>query len=112
MENLPKEKWSAFCDKVTKALTGLRAEIEVQSLDLGDQVEAENLPILGLVYDHKNDLFEVALEGLDHLILHPVELHVKGDAVRIESILVIDKEGTRHLVSFTEPLMLPAPSAE
>ena len=49
-------------------IVGFRLEIEVTSLALGDQVEAEWLPLLGLVYDPKDDLVEVALDGIDHMI--------------------------------------------
>ncbi len=38
------------------------AEIEVASLELGNQIEAEWLPLIGLVYDHKDNSVEVALE--------------------------------------------------
>ena len=41
-----------------------RAEIEVASLDLGDQIEAEWLPLLGITYDDKDDVLEIALEEL------------------------------------------------
>jgi hypothetical protein len=56
---------------MSKVLEGERGEIEVASLSMGDQIEAELLPILGIVYDPKDDLIEVALDGLDHLIPHP-----------------------------------------
>jgi hypothetical protein len=54
-----------------------QAEIEVLSLDLGDQVEAEWLPLLGLAYDSKNDVLEVELEGMDHLIPKPRDIYVE-----------------------------------
>jgi len=109
MKSVAKEQWKAFCDGLTAALVGLRAEVEVSSLDLGNQVEAEWLPIYGVTYDHKDDLIEVALEGIDHLIRHPQELHVEGDPTRLDAILVVDRDSVRHIVRFREPLMLPAP---
>ena len=36
------------------------AEVRVVSLVLGDQVEAERLPLPGAVYDDKNDMIEIA----------------------------------------------------
>ena len=51
------------------------AEIEVASLSLGDQVEAEWLPLHGITYDPNDDLVEVALEGLDHMIRKPREIY-------------------------------------
>ena len=58
-------------------LEGKRAEIEVVSLRLGDQVEAEWLPLLGIAYDPNDDIVEIALEGLDHLIPNPREIYVE-----------------------------------
>lgn len=110
MRSIPKEQWKAYCDSVTDALTGLRAEIEIASLDLGNQIEAEWLPVYGITYDHKDDLFEVALEGLDHLIQRPRELHAQEGSRSIDAILVIDQDSVRHLIRFREPLMLPPPA--
>jgi hypothetical protein len=62
-KKLEKGQWQEFFDRVSKVLEGKQAEIEIASLSLGDQVQAKWLPLLGLVYDHKDDLVEVALEG-------------------------------------------------
>lgn len=45
---LEKPKWRAFFDAVSKLLEGKVAEVEVASLKLGDQTEAEWLPLLGV----------------------------------------------------------------
>ena len=71
MRAIEKSDWAAYCERVTRGLIGKRAEIEVDSLQLGAQIQAEWVPIIGLDYDPKDDLFEVALEGLDHLIYRP-----------------------------------------
>ena len=59
-KKLEQGQWQEFFDRVSKVLDGKQAEIEIASLSLGDQVRAEWLPLLGLVYDHKDDLVEVA----------------------------------------------------
>lgn len=46
---------------------GKQAEIEVALLDIGDQIEAEWVPLLGITYDPKDDPVVVLLDGLDHL---------------------------------------------
>lgn len=106
MKSIPKEQWSDYCKVVTDALQGLRAEIEVGSLELGDQVQASSLPIIGLAYDHKDDLFEVALKGLDHLIRRPEQFFVEENSSGISAMLVIDYDLARHLIQFKRPLML------
>ncbi len=44
---LDKEQWKTFFDRVSKMLEVKQAEIEVASLSLGDQVQAEWLPLHG-----------------------------------------------------------------
>jgi hypothetical protein len=80
---LDKKQWRAFFDGVTSMLEGKRAEIEVASLRLGDQIEAEWLPLLGISHDPKDDVVEVALEGLDHLIPKPREIYIDDDGLRL-----------------------------
>jgi hypothetical protein len=70
-KKLEKSQWRVYFDRMSKTLVGKRAEIEVASLKLGDQIEAEWLPLLGISYDPKNDIIEIALEGVDHLIHKP-----------------------------------------
>src|SRR5258707_8217209 len=71
---LEKSQWRGYFDRVSKALVSKRAEIEVTSLKLGDRIEAEGLPLLGISYDPKNDVIDIALEGLTHLIHEPREV--------------------------------------
>lgn len=58
----------AFCDFLSDALVGKHAEIELASLALGSQIEAEWLPLQGIVYDSKDDIVEIALDGLDAIV--------------------------------------------
>jgi hypothetical protein len=106
---LDKKEWQAFLDGVSKLLEGGQAEIEIASLALGDQVEAEWLPLLGIVYDRKNDIVEVALDGLDHMIHEPREIYVDVDGEGLLSLEIVDAEGARQVVRLKDPLMLPAP---
>jgi hypothetical protein len=109
---IEKSKWQAFFDRLSRGLVGMRAEIEVASLALGDQIEAEWLPLLGITYDSKNDLLEIALEGLDHLIKHPKEVWADAGIGALLNFEVIDGEGVSQIIQLREPLMLPAPGQE
>ena len=82
---LDKQQWRTFFDRVSTTLEGKEAEIEIASLRLGDQVEAEWLPLLGIVYDPNDDIVEVALE-------------------------IVDADDVKQIVKLRDPLMLPAPS--
>jgi Family of unknown function (DUF5335) len=106
---LDKKQWREFFDGVSRLLEGKQAEIEVASLALGDQVEAEWLPLLGIAYDPKDDLVEVALEGVDHIIPGPREIYVEDGPGVIESVEITDGEGRKQIVKLRDELALPAP---
>jgi hypothetical protein len=106
---LDKKKWKTFFDRVSKMLEGKQAEIEVASLRLGAQVEAEWLPLHGITYDHKDDLIEVTLDGLDHIITKPREIYVEDGIAGLESVEIVDADGVKQIVKLRNELMLPAP---
>jgi hypothetical protein len=107
---LEKNAWHPYFDNVSKVLDGKRVEVEVASLKLGDQIEAEWLPLIGITYDAKDDLIEVALEGFDHMIRKPKDVFVDQEAVLLTSMEVIDADDTRQIIRLRDPLMLPPPA--
>lgn len=110
VQQVDKSGWAVFFDTLTRTLVGKRAEIEVASLELGDQIEAEWAPLIGLSYDPKGDLIEVALEGIDHLIRSPREVSVDYDVGGVMAVEIVDMDGTSQIVKLKDPLALPAPS--
>jgi hypothetical protein len=110
-EQIERARWGAFLDNLTTTLVGKQAEIEVAALDLGDQIEAEWTPLIGITYDEKDDLIEIALDALDHLIRSPRSMFVDHDAGGIVAIAIDDGDGRRHIVKLKDPLALPAPEA-
>lgn len=108
VQPIEQRNWGPFLDTLSQTLVGKRAEIEVASLDLGDQVLAQWLPLLGISYDHKDNLIAVSLEGVDHLILSPRELHADMDATGLTALLIIDAEDRRQIVRLKDPLALPS----
>jgi hypothetical protein len=109
---VPSSEWRSFFDRLSKGLLGKRVEIEVASLDLGDQITAEWIPMFGITYDSKDDLLDVALDRIDHLIRHPKEIVVEEGPMGVMSVAVVDKEGVRQMVKMREPCMLPPPSTQ
>jgi hypothetical protein len=109
LTKLDKRNWQTFFDRVSRASSGRRAEIEVAGLDLGAQVEAEWLPLLGIAYDPKKEIVEIALDNVDHMIQKPRDVFVEQDATGLASLEVTDGDGRQHIVQLREPLMLPPP---
>ena len=108
-QKIDKSAWRAALDTLSKSLSGKQAEIEIAALSLGDQIAAEWVPIIGIAYDPKDDIVEVALEGLDHIISRPRELHFQQQGGFVSALEIVDGDEVRNIVKFREPLMLPAP---
>ena len=106
---IDRSRWAPFFDSVTKILMGKQAEIEVASLDLGDQIEAEWIPLIGITYDHKDDLIEIASDELDHLIHSPREVFVDYGVGGLVAIEIVDADGATQIVKLRDPLALPPP---
>jgi uncharacterized protein YfiM (DUF2279 family) len=105
---VPPSEWRSFFDRLSKGLLGKWVEIEVSSLDLGNQVTAEWIPMFGITYDSRDDLLDVALDRIDHLIRHPKEIVVEEGPTGVTSVAVVDGEGVRQVMRMKEPLMLSA----
>jgi hypothetical protein len=109
---IDKADWETYFDRVSKTLTGKRVKIEVASLRLGDLVQGEQLPLLGVAYDPKADIIHVMTEALEHAIAKPQSVHVSEEGNSLRAIEVIDMEDEKQLIQLTEPLMLPAASGD
>jgi len=101
----------SYFDHLSKILIGGEAEIEVASLARGDQSQARWPPLLGLVYDPKENVVEVAIEGCDHLIYKPQVVNVDDGLGQLTNIEIIDADGVRRTVKLKEAVMPPAPRA-
>src|SRR5262245_41973178 len=109
IRKLEKQDWRPFLDAVSKLLEAKEAEIEVASLDLGDQVQAEWLPLLGISYDPNDDVVDVALDGLDHIIHNPREINLDIGAGGLDSLEVVDANGVKQVVKLKDQWALPPP---
>jgi hypothetical protein len=107
LRTIPKTEWRSFFDRMSQALLGKLAEIEVASMDLGDNIVAEWVPMIGITYDSRDDLLDVALDRANHLIRHPKEILVEEDENGLKSVAVLDGDDTRQIVNLRTPLMLP-----
>jgi hypothetical protein len=109
IRRLEKPEWRPFFDTMSKILEAKVAEVEVASLDLGDQTQAEWLPLIGITYDPRDDAVEIALDGHDHMIRKPREIYLDDGAAGLTSLEIVDADGVRQIVKLKDQLMLPAP---
>lgn len=108
---LQRNDWKSYFDQVSGRIEGRRAEVEVASLDLGDQIEGEWLRIEGLSYDSKDDVLYIHSDNIDHAIWHPREVVVTERGADLAAISVRGGDGSLHTARFREPLLLVASRA-
>jgi len=101
---LPKSEWQSYFDNVSKQLKAAKAELEVASMNLGDQIETEWIPFFGITYDPKDDLVEFVLEGLDHLIRSPKQIFVDEGADGLTSVEIVDSDDVKHIAVLKQAL--------
>jgi len=104
-----RDKWQSYFDMLTKSLEGKRVTIDVGALKTGEQVEAEDLVLLGITYDPRDDLIEVSMEDLDHMIRSPRNVQIAFGDKGVEAIQITNKDGGQQIVHLKDPLLLPAP---
>lgn len=109
IEKLDRNSWATYFDSMSKVLTGKQAEIDVESLALGAQVESRFAPLNGITYDHKSEMLEIMLERWEHNIPHVNEIWIDHDGVSLNSIRVVDADGVEQIIKLRDPLMLPDP---
>jgi hypothetical protein len=109
IQRLEKQEWRPFFDVMSKLLEAKDVEVEVASLDLGDQTEAEWLPLLGISYDPRDNVIDIALDGLDHMISKPSDVYIDNGAAALSSIEIVDADGVKQIVKLKDRLALPAP---
>jgi hypothetical protein len=97
--------------RASRGFLGRQADIEVASPQMGCQLEARRLPLIGMSYDPTSDVLELMVGELNQLIRGPREVYVDEGPLGIVIVQIIDAGGVRRIVTLREPLMLPGPCA-
>lgn len=108
---LARDQWHPFLERMTRAIQGFQAAVEVDSLDYGHQRLAENVALSGLSFDPRDSLLEIALEGLGHRIDHPRSLTVDTLPNGVTALQIVGDDGTKTIVRLKQPLLLPEPAS-
>lgn len=103
IKKLDTNQWDPYFRDFSKELIGEGrtdyAEIRVFSRDIGAQQETRWLPLQGITYDSKDNLLEITVDGLDHLIYEPREIYVDETTEGIlTSMEVIRSDGTTEVI--------------
>lgn len=102
-----KDSWKAYLDRVADQVKSKRVEIEVDSPEIGAQIEAEGISVAVLTYDEREDAISIVADEIDHRISNPRALRVIEEASGLQAVEIVGPGGEQHIVRFRAPLMLP-----
>lgn len=105
---LERSDWKPYLERLSKQLPASRVELHVDGLDIGDQIEADKAPLLGLSYDPSVDAVVIEMEGLGHQISRPREIYLEEEAGGLRSFEVLDGDGHKQIGVLSRVLELPA----
>jgi hypothetical protein len=105
---LEREEWQSYFDAASRTLPAGTVRMRVDGLDLGDQISADHLPLLGISFDPREDAVHVIAEELDHAISHPRAIYVDEEVEGLRCVEVTDEEGRKQLIELTNAIPLPA----
>jgi hypothetical protein len=111
-KKLEPNQMQAYFDSFTKHFlrheaTNL-ADIEVTSLDLGDQFEAEGVQLNGVTYDPERNELDIMLIAGDHRVLRPSEVWVveQPDGF-VQAIEVVLADGPTEIINVKRTALQP-----
>ncbi len=107
IKRLDRKDWSSYFNHISKSLGSKDVTIEVAHAGIAPEMLAKTLPLSGLVYDPKSDVFEIQTPNLDHIIPQPIEIWVDESGGMITSVEVVDRERTKQIIILSEPLPHP-----
>jgi Family of unknown function (DUF5335) len=104
LRKLDKSEWHAYCDRLSKDLVGSRSGSATVSLAVNHEAIAEWVPLLGIAYEPKKDLFEIILQDFEHWVHHPQTFYEDEGPRGVAGLEIIDAQGLRHTLSLFQSI--------
>ena len=105
---LDPSEWRRYFDEVAKHLPTMRVGISILGDDIGAQHESENSALIGISFDPKAQMFEVAMANMSHRVHDPKEIYVREEGGQLSSVEVIVQDGTKQIIELAPLTSLPA----
>ena len=105
---LERSEWQRYFDQVAKGLPSMRVGMSILGDEIGAQLETEDSALLGMSYDSKDEVFEIATSSVSHRVERPTEIYVHEKAGTLSSVEVVAQDGTKQIVELRPLRSLPA----
>jgi len=108
--DLKRDQWKSYFEGLTGYLEGKQACVEVAARALGHRVAAQWTPLVGMTYEDRDDILDLRLGDLSHIIRRPVCIYLLMEGGAVSCIEVIDAEGVTHIVRLRDAVPPPDPA--
>jgi len=105
---LKRSEWQRYFDQVAKGLPSMRVGMSILGDEIGAQLETEDSALLGMSYDSKDEVFEIATSSVSHRVERPREIYIHEKAGTLASVEVVAQDGTKQIIELRPLPSLPA----
>ena len=112
-EEIPRKQWAAFFDGFSRRHQGWLVTVEILGPDIGDQVEARELPLEGITAELRDagkdeiEIFVGARPGshLSHKVISPEKVYLKRSEEGADEVLEIASKEVAALLRFRSAVL-------
>ncbi|MBP2445100.1 DUF5335 family protein [Rhizobium leguminosarum] len=97
---LAKAEWATYFSHLHEAVQGKEIKIEVVGATVGDQILVKSTPLLGATYEPKQEMLELSVKGMTHVIERPRRITVQDEQGKVVAIEVIDFAERHQILTF------------
>jgi hypothetical protein len=110
---IPRERWAEYFDSCSRRFVrDDRPEVAMIAVTSGlAGTTVRGARVIRITYDRHDDVLEVALDGVDHLVYHPTEIRVTEDADGFVRELRVKHKGGPREVIILDRVASPASAA-
>lgn len=105
-QKLSDSQWQDYFERISRAAMDKPVEVEVAGPRGGRHVEMRWLPLIGVTYDHKDDIIDIATDPLTDIIENPREVLLDMQDDGLHGMEVVDAEGNHEIIKLKEPLLI------
>lgn len=102
---IPRDRWTEYFDSLSKRFFRDDEPVKVATIAVtsrlaGDRTGVHGARVIGITYDRHDNVLDVALDGVDHLVYRPTEIRVIEDADGfVRELMVKHKGGPREVIA-------------
>jgi len=102
---IPKAEWGPYFDALGKVDPAPTVAVEVDGAEIGAQVETDQVTLVAISYDDRDDVLVIGLspaehEQLEHLVYNPRQIYALDGEDGVSTIDVQGADGSKTLIQF------------